>query len=82
MDDVENINSTNKGRDFLLANKPPIVPWGTETMPQRIQRHRRATLQRSAHPQREQDQSEKFSYGFDWLQKSLYISAKLDNKQP
>ena len=24
--DVENINSTNKGRDLLLANKPRIVP--------------------------------------------------------
>ena len=26
-DDVENINSTNKEKDFLLANKPQIVPW-------------------------------------------------------
>ena len=26
-DDVENINSTNKGRDLLLTNKPQIVPW-------------------------------------------------------
>ena len=25
-DDVENIYSTNKGRDLLLANKPQIVP--------------------------------------------------------
>ena len=25
-DDVENINSTNKGKDLLLANKPRIVP--------------------------------------------------------
>ena len=29
-DDVENINSTNKGRDILHANKPRIVPWRTE----------------------------------------------------
>ena len=35
-DDVENINSTNKGRDLLLANKLWIVPWGTERMPQKI----------------------------------------------
>ena len=28
--DVENINSTNKGGDLLLANKLRIVPWGTE----------------------------------------------------
>ena len=27
-DDVENINSTNKGRDLLLASKSWIVPWG------------------------------------------------------
>ena len=38
-DDVENINSKNKGRDLLLANKPRIVPWGTERMLQSIQRH-------------------------------------------
>ena len=38
-DDVENINSTNKGRDLLLANKPQIVPWKTERMLQRIQNH-------------------------------------------
>ena len=25
-----NINSTSKGRDLLLVNKPLIVPWGTE----------------------------------------------------
>ena len=36
-DDVKNVISTNKGRDLLLANKPRIVPWGTERMPQRIQ---------------------------------------------
>ena len=34
--DVENINSTNKGRDLPLANKPQIVPWRTERMLQRI----------------------------------------------
>ena len=31
--DVENINSTNKVRDLLLANKPPIIHWGTKRMP-------------------------------------------------
>ena len=41
--DEENINSTNKGGDLLLANKPQVVPWGTERMPQRISRHKRAT---------------------------------------
>ena len=25
-DDMENINSTNKGRDLLLSNKPQILP--------------------------------------------------------
>ena len=61
--DVENINSTNKGRDLLLANKPRIVSWGTERVLQRIQSHRGITLHRSAHPQWEQDQTEKSSYG-------------------
>ena len=49
-DDVENINSTNKGRDILLANKPWFVPWWTKRMPQRIQRHSRITRHRSTHP--------------------------------
>ena len=64
--DMENTNGTNKGRDLLLANKPWIVPQGTERMPQRIQRYRRATLHWSAHPEREQDDTEKSSYGLDW----------------
>ena len=58
---VENINSINKGRNLLLATKPRIIPWGTKRMPQRIQRHSRVTLHRSAHPKREQDQMEKSS---------------------
>ena len=37
IDDVENINSTNKGRDLLLTNEPQIVPWRTERILQRIQ---------------------------------------------
>ena len=34
--DVENTNSTNKGRNLQLTNNPRIIPWGTERMPQRI----------------------------------------------
>ena len=41
---VENINSTNKGRDFLLANKAQNVPWGIEKMQQKIQKNSRVTL--------------------------------------
>ena len=63
--DMENINSTNKGRDLLLTNKLWIVPCGTERMPQRIQRLRRVTLHRSAHLQQEQYQTQKFSYDLD-----------------
>ena len=68
--DVENINSTNKGRDLLLANKPWIIPWRTDRMLQRIQRHSRITLHRSTHSKWEQDQTEKSSYCLDWLQKA------------
>ena len=39
-------------------------------MPQRIQRHRGATLHRSAHPQGEQDKTEKSIYGLDCHQKA------------
>ena len=37
---MENTNDTNKGRDLFLANEL----WRTERMPQRNQRHNRATL--------------------------------------
>ena len=45
IEDVENINSTNKGRDLVLANNLLLVSWRTERVPQRIQRHSRVTLQ-------------------------------------
>ena len=67
---MENTNSTNKGRDQLLANKHRIVPWRIERMPQRIQRHSRVTLHRSTHPRSEQEQTDKYSYDLDWLQKA------------
>ena len=52
-------------------------------MQQVNQRHRRTTLHWSAHPQREQDETEKSTYGLDWLQKGIwYGPAKLDNKLP
>ena len=47
-DDVENINSTNRGRDSLLANKARIDPPGRERLPQRIQKCSRVTLHRSS----------------------------------
>ena len=78
--DEENTNTTNKGKDLLLANKPRIVPWRKERMPQRIQRHSRITLHRSIHPKWEQDKTEKSSYGLDWLQKGIgYGFTKLDD---
>ena len=58
-DDMENIYSTNKGRNLLLANKPRIVPWGTERMLQRIQKHSKVTLHRSTHPKQEQKKKKK-----------------------
>ena len=74
--DVENTDSTNKGKDLLLANKMRLVPWWTK----RIQRHSIITLLRSTHRKWEQDKTEKSSYGLDWLQKGVwYGSTKLDN---
>ena len=73
--DVENINSTNKGRDLLLSKKPRIVPWRTERMLQRIQRHSRITLDRSTHRRWEQNQTEKSSYGLDWLQEGIWYGS-------
>ena len=76
---MENTNSTNKGKNLLLANKPKIVPWRTERIPQRIQRHSRINLHISTHPKWEQDKTEKSSYDLDWLQKGIwYGPTKLD----
>ena len=74
---MENTNS--KGKDLLFANKPQIVSWRTERMPQRIQRHSRITLHRSTHPKWEQIKTVKSSYGLDWLQNGIwYAPTKLD----
>ena len=67
---VENINSTNKGRYLLLANKPQTVPWRTERMPQKVLRYRRITLHRLGYPQRGQDRTKKSSYSLHWQQKA------------
>ena len=58
INDTENINSTNKEKDLLIANKPRAAPWEAERMPQRIQRHSRVTLHRSIHPKWDQDLTE------------------------
>ena len=66
---------------IIIASMPRIVPWRTERMPQRIQRHSRVTLHRSTHPKWKQEQTKKSSYGPDRIQKGIwYGSAKLDNK--
>ena len=78
---MENINSTNKGGDILLANKPRIVPWRKERVSQRIQRHSVVTLHRWTHSKWKQEQTEKSCNGLERLQKGIwYGSAKLDNK--
>ena len=64
-DDVENINSTNKGRNLLFANELRFVSWRTERMLQKNQRHSRVTLHRTTHHKWEQDQTEKSSYDLD-----------------
>ena len=49
----------------------------------RIQRHRRATQDWSAHPHRQQNDTEKSSYGLDWQQKGIWEGpAKLVDKLP
>ena len=51
------------------------IPWRTERMSQRIQRHSRITQHRSTHPKREQDKTEKSSYGLDWLQEGIWYGS-------
>ena len=54
-----------------------IVPRRTDRMPQRIQRHRRATLHWPAHPQQEQKETEKSSYkkAYDTVPQSWIINC-------
>ena len=61
--DVENTNSTNKGKYLLLANKPRIASWRTE----RIQQHSRITLHNSTHPKWDQDKTEKKNLAMAWI---------------
>ena len=80
---VENTNGTNKGSDLRLANKSRTVPREIKWILPRIQRHRRATLHWSTHPQREQNETKKSSDIVDWLQKGIwYGPAMLDNELP
>ena len=82
-DDVENFSSINKEIDSLIVNKPRIVPWGIERMPQKIQRYRTTTLHWSAPPQRGQDETQKSVYGLDLLQKGIWYShTNPENKLP
>ena len=79
INDVENTNIGNKGKDLLHVYKPRTVPWQTERMPQRILRHNRITLHRSRHPKWEKDKTKKSSYSLDWQQKGIwYSSTKLN----
>ena len=81
--DVENTNSTNKGKDLLLANKPRIIPWRTERCCKESRGTAELFLHRSKHPKWEQDKTGKSSYGLDWLQKGIwYGSTKMDNTLP
>ena len=73
---MENTNGINKGSDLRLSNQLRIVPRGTERIPQRIKRHRRANIQWSAHSQWEQDETEKCSYAKDWLQNAYGVVPK------
>ena len=72
---MENINSSKKGRDILLDNKPWLVSWRTERMSQKIQRHSRVTLHRSTHSKWIQEPTEKSSYGLNRLQKGIWYGS-------
>ena len=78
---VENTNGTNQLGDLGFTNKPPTILRGKERMTQGNQMYRRASIHWSTHLQRQENKTEKSSYGVDWLQKSIwYGPAKLDNR--
>ena len=58
--------------DLRLATMLWVVLGVRERVTQRIQRHRRASLYWSICPQRVQAETEKSSYGLDWLQKGVW----------
>ena len=70
---MENANGKNKRRDLLLTDKLRLVPWGIERMPQRTQRHRKATLHWSAYPQREQDETKNLAMAWIDYKKAFDI---------
>ena len=63
-------------KDLLFVNKPLIVPWGTEGMPQGDQRNWRATVYWSKHPQKEKMRRK--TLGIAWIdyRKAYDISHK------
>ena len=63
--DAEDTNSTHKVNDILLTNKPRIVLWRTERMPQRIQRHSKITLHRSTH--RNESKTRRKNLAMAWI---------------
>ena len=69
--DVEDTNGTNTGRDLRLANKLRIVSRKKQRCCKKIQRRREAILNRSTHPQRMQDETEKSMTWIDY--KKAYI---------
>ena len=70
---MEITNSTNNGKYLLIGNKLRIVGRGTERMPQSIKSYRRASLHRSAHPQRDQDQAENLAMAWIDYEKAYHI---------
>ena len=81
IDDMENINSPNKGRDLLLISR--LFPEKQE----RCRKGYRGTAELLYMDQQilneRKDHTKKISYGLDWLQKGIWNHpAKLDNKLP
>ena len=69
---MENIDTTNKGRDLLVVNKPRIFPWGAKKDVAKDPEAQQSYFTYINHAKQEQDQMEKSSYGPDWRQKSIW----------
>ena len=75
---MENTNSTNI-KDLFLADELWIVPWVTERMPQRIQRHRRTTLHWSVNPQRQRQGGNIWLWSGLTIKRHMYSPRNQDN---
>ena len=75
---VENVKCTNKWRDLRLANKPRILPWKREKMPQVETQESYSTLINTSSTKARRNEKIKLWRGL--TTKSILYGSVMDNK--